>query len=351
MDPERWKRVRDAVEAAIGLDAAVRASVLDRFALTPDDRREAEALLAAHDASGGFLAEPASVLTHLVSDAPLPSGRMLGNYSIDREIGRGGMGIIYRAHDTRLGRDVAIKVLPPALANDVRRRARLEREARAAAAVSHPGVALVYALEADASGTAFIVSELVDGVTLREELAQGPLPVAVALATAAEVARAVSAAHARGVVHRDLKPENIMRTRAGRVKVLDFGLARVPSPAGRLTLDGEIMGTRGYMAPEQLRGEDSAEAIDIFAMGVLLRELITGHTAAGTLGGRVVPPDLARVIDRATAPDPAARFASMAELADAIDRVSAAPATDVRAPSLAWWRVHQAVIATLYSQW
>src|SRR5262245_36104260 len=201
----------------------------------------------------------------------LQAGARLGPYEIVAAIGSGGMGEVYRAHDTKLGRDVAIKILPQTFSADPERRARFDREARVLAALNHPNIASIYTIEEPASGTGVapaLVLELVEGATLADRLAGGrPLPLADALVIARQIAEALSAAHERGVVHRDLKPANVKAPPGGLVKVLDFGLARLADPAAApanismspttlVSMPGVLMGTAAYMAPEQTKGED-----------------------------------------------------------------------------------------------
>ena len=289
---------------------------------------EVLALVASHEGGDGFL-EPAALLD---------AGAMVGAYRIDRILGRGGMGVVYLAEDTRLHRPVALKALPPHLFRDDRMRARLRQEARAAAALSHPSIATVYALE-EIGDQPFIASEYLDGRTLREELAGGALPADRALATVREIAQALVAAHDRGIVHRDLKPENIVRTSSGGVKILDFGLAQFDVAAQdlasvtRLTEPGVLAGTPPYMAPEQLLGQPTSARTDQFAFGVLAYELLTGKHpfGSGTLPTTIarvlssnlepdaaIPDGVWQVIGRATQKDPGDRFASTGELAAAL---------------------------------
>src|ERR1700691_803671 len=204
----------------------------------------------------------------------LSSGKKLGPYEIQSLLGAGGMGEVYRARDTRLGRDVAIKVLPEALANDVDRLRRFEQEARTIAALNHPNILGIHDIGAH-DGAPFLVSEFLEGVTLREKLVAGPLPARRATEYALGMALGLAAAHEKGIVHRDLKPENVFVTREGRVKVLDFGLAKLVRPdenhetevtlTSPATLPGMVMGTVGYMSPEQVRGESSDARSDIFS--------------------------------------------------------------------------------------
>src|SRR5881628_2236794 len=219
---------------------------------------------------------------------PLEPHARLGPYEITSLLGAGGMGEVYRAHDSRLGRDVAIKVLPARIAGDPQALARFEREARAVAALSHPNIIALFDISIG-DATPYAVTELLEGETLRDRLKQGPVPLRKALDYGRQIADALAAAHDRGIVHRDLKPENIFLTADGRVKVLDFGLAQVaasPSTDAGLTMattphvatsPGTILGTMGYMAPEQVRGQTMDHRTDIFALGAVLYEMFTGR--------------------------------------------------------------------------
>ena len=251
-------------------------------------------LLDAHDRAADFIEAPAyAAETSAGSMSGLPAidareadlvGRQLGHYRIERVLGRGGMGVVYLADDTRLGRTVALKAVAPKFTDDEGRRERLRREARAAASLSHPGIATVYALE-EFGSQLFLVSEYVPGDTLRDELRRGPLPALRAMETALAIARALASAHDRGIVHRDLKPENIIRAPSGTIKILDFGLARVGDSAeslASLTEDGAIVGTPAYMSPEQARGQTVDFRSDLFSLGILLYEMASGiHPFAG----------------------------------------------------------------------
>ncbi len=220
----------------------------------------------------------------------LAAGSRLGPYEIIGPLGAGGMGEVYRARDPRLGRDVAVKVLPAAVGTDPERLRRFEQEARAASALNHPNVLTVFDTGSQ-DGTAYLVTEVLDGETLRDRLAGGALPVRRAVEITLQVARGLAAAHDRGIVHRDLKPENLFLTRDGRVKILDFGLAKLQGGHGSAselaaaatalpgTEPGVVMGTVGYMAPEQVRGRPADHRADIFALGAILYELLTGRRA------------------------------------------------------------------------
>ena len=222
----------------------------------------------------------------------LSAGTRLGPYEILSALGAGGMGEVYRARDTKLNRDVALKVLPPAFTADTDRVARFEREARLLASLNHPRIGSIYGLE-DTGSTPALVLELVEGDTLDERVRRGPLPVPEALAIAQQIADALEAAHASGIVHRDLKPSNIKITHDGMVKVLDFGLARALAADGSEpdlaksptmtagTIPGVILGTAAYMSPEQARGRPVDKRTDVWAFGCVLFEMLTGSSAFG----------------------------------------------------------------------
>jgi hypothetical protein len=328
-------------------------------------------LLEHHSTAGRFLEAGIDELTtQLFTDEQgLTPGAMVGSYTIIRELGRGGMGRVYLASDARLGRHVALKVLAPHLLSDPRQRERLRREARAAAALTHPGICTVYALE-EIDGALYISSEFIDGRTLRDEIERGIRPSAAELAsTALELADALASAHAAGVVHRDLKPENIMRTASGRWKILDFGLARLEqadrAQRSFASIPGTMLGTPAYMAPEQINGGSIDARADVFALGVLLYEYasgthpFSGSTMLATVSrimnseaaplsalGVHVDPRVEGVIRRCLQKAPADRFASAAEVVEALGDASRVPAES--RPSTAWWRVHQIIVFVLY---
>jgi Tol biopolymer transport system component len=281
----------------------------------------------------------------------LSSGTKLGPYEIQSPLGAGGMGEVYRARDARLGRDVAIKVLPEALAKDANRLRRFEQEARTIAALNHPNILGIHDVGAH-NGAPFLVSECLEGQTLGEKLKSGPLPVRLAIEYALGMAQGLTAAHEKGIVHRDLKPENVFVTRDGRVKVLDFGLAKLVRPeesheavmtlTSPGTLPGMVMGTVGYMSPEQVRGEPSDARSDIFSFGAVLYEMLTGkrafkrETFAETMSailreeppelsgtGWQGPPALQRILVRCLEKNVERRFQSASDLAFAIESLSA----------------------------
>jgi predicted Ser/Thr protein kinase len=276
----------------------------------------------------------------------LQPGTRVGRYEIIREIGRGGMGVVYLAHDN-LGRDVALKALPPETSFDPVTRERLKREAQAVATIKHPGVATVFAFE-ELEGQPFIVSEYVDGRSLRETIASQPLPQERAVALGLEIADALHSAHVAGVVHRDLKPDNVLLTSSGAVKVVDFGIAHVASSDGtRLTMHGHLIGTPAYMAPEQLAGAPADARTDVYAIGLLLSEMVTGRHPLQGGTPPSLPAAVAPIVARCLHIDPSARFESAAALRDAL----AAARTGTRATPRAtwWWRFHQAVTAIVYA--
>jgi serine/threonine protein kinase len=222
----------------------------------------------------------------------LAAGTRLGSYEVVAQIGAGGMGEVYQAHDTKLGRDVAIKVLPEAFAHDAERLARFQREAKMLAALNHPNIATIFGLE-HSDGTRYLVMELVPGDTLQQRVKRdGAVPVEEALTIAKQIAEALEAAHEKGIIHRDLKPANVKVTPEGKVKVLDFGLAKAfagdtatedignsPTLSQAATMQGVILGTAAYMSPEQARGKAVDKRTDIWAFGCVLYELLTGKQA------------------------------------------------------------------------
>src|SRR5262245_34463275 len=298
----------------------------------------------------------------------LGPGVRLGPYEIVAPIGAGGMGEVYKARDPRWGRDVAIKVLPASLSADAERRDRVEREARAAAALNHSNSLGVHDL-GQHDGAPYIVSELLEGETLRERLGGGALPVRKAVEYAIQICHGLAAAHDKGIVHRDLKPENIFVTSDGRVKILDFGLAKLTQaePAFATvsalpttpphTLPGVVLGTIGYMSPEQVRGLAADYRADIFALGATLYEMLSGRrafhgeTSVDTMmaiakeaptelpvGERHIPPALVRIVDRCLEKRPAARFQSTRDLAFALEALSTHTGTTAAAEMLPWRR-------------
>ena len=309
MTPERWERIRVLYDALHALPESERAKVLadccrDDAAL----KDEVQRLLDQPVSTGGFLEfvdGPASAPLSSTAGRDL-TGQQVGAYCITSMLGRGGMGEVYRAHDSRLGRDVALKVLPKEFTADIGRLARFEGEARMLAALNHPHIGAIFGVE-DAIGFPALVLEFVDGETLAERLRRGPIAVRDALAIAGQIADALDAAHQKGIVHRDLKPANVKVTTGGVVKVLDFGLAKAtgvvapedlsesPTLAVDSTRAGMILGTAPYMSPEQARGLPVDTRADIWAFGCVLYEMLTGHAA---FGGKTLTQTLAAILDR-----------------------------------------------------
>lgn len=342
MSSEHWQRLKTLFQEALDQPASARSAWLARMA--GDDealRREVEALLKAHDTAGDFLEQP--------PELALPS--RIGQYEIERELGRGGMGIVYLGHDPTLHRRVAIKTLPAPLTSDPMLRERLRREARAAATISHPGVAIIHALE-EAEGELHVVSEYVPGPTLRELLAKGALGPARATAIMIDVVSALAAAHEAGVVHRDLKPENVIVSEheatkdfgKDSVKIVDFGIAQIEQAgAARLTRAGATIGTPGYMAPEQLAGLGSDARSDLYAAGIMLAELTTGVHPL-TPSAPPLPEPTAAIVSRCLAAEPRNRYASARELLAAMRGGTGAPG-----PAIRWWEFHQVAAVVIYS--
>jgi tRNA A-37 threonylcarbamoyl transferase component Bud32/Tol biopolymer transport system component len=292
----------------------------------------------------------------------IPSGTKLGAYEILAPLGAGGMGEVYRAKDTRLSRDVAVKVLPEEFFEGEERRQRFEREAKLLAALNHPGIAAIYSFE-EVPGSSpslptrhILVMELVDGETLRERITAGALPVRKAVELGVQIARGLAAAHESGIVHRDLKPENVVLTKDSRAKILDFGLAKqrsvtagedTKSPTMEKATDaGTLLGTVGYMAPEQVRGLPADARSDIFAFGCVLFEMLTGRRAfkgdsaietmnailkeepaEPDVSGAKIPPDLDRLVRHCLEKNPAERFQSARDLAFDLEAASGSSST------------------------
>jgi serine/threonine protein kinase len=281
---------------------------------------------------------------------PLTAGAKLDGYEVVGLLGAGGMGEVYRARDPALKREVAIKILPSFVSQDPDRLHRFEQEAQAAAALNHPNILAVYRFSVFEDAP-YLVSELLEGGTLRQLLQRGPLPVRKAIDYAVQIAHGLAAAHEQGIVHRDLKPENLFVTKDGRIKILDFGLAKLmqsqPDSDGSATAltartdPGMVMGTAGYMSPEQVRGKAVDHRTDIFAFGAVLYEMLTGtrafhrSTSAETMTAILnddppaisqlvptTPPGLQRVVLRCLEKNPEQRFHSASDLAFALEALS-----------------------------
>jgi Tol biopolymer transport system component len=307
--PERWQKIEAFYHSALGIEEGHRAEYL-REACAGDEslRREVESLLAQEGGVKGFLEAPAlEAAARMFNEAQGESliGRQVGSYQVLSLLGVGGMGEVYLALDSKLRRDVAIKVLPTTFVHNSERLARFQREARMLASLNHPNIATIYGLE-HSEGVHYLAMELVPGQTLAERVSGGPVPIKEALAIAGQIAEALEAAHEKGVIHRDLKPANVKVTPEGRVKVLDFGLAKAFEGDGEadlsraLTLtvgteDGRILGTPAYMSPEQARGKPVDKRTDIWAFGCVLYEMLTGERA---FRGETVQDTIAAVLER-----------------------------------------------------
>ena len=290
-DPRQtWSRLKDVFDGARALAVDARPAYL-ATACDGDKslRHDAEMLLESHDRAPGFLETPAMLFADPTPTKAL-EGQRIGPYQLTSRIGAGGMGEVYRARDTTLNRDVAIKVLLPHVADDPDRLARFRREAQLLASLNHPHIAQVHGFD-DAGELHALVMELVEGPTLADLLARGPLAIDEALRIARQIAEALEAAHEHGIIHRDLKPANIKVREDGTVKVLDFGLAKALGPTGsasagamtshtpgpHATEAGVIRGTVAYMSPEQARGRVVDKRTDIWAFGCVLHEMLTGR--------------------------------------------------------------------------
>jgi eukaryotic-like serine/threonine-protein kinase len=288
-----------------------------------------------------------------VSPPGFLTGKRLGHFRIEAELGRGGMGVVYAAHDEKLGRSVALKVLAEERASDEGRRARFLREARAAAAISHPNLASIYEV-GHADGHAYIVMELVKGETLRKRLARGPIPVAEAVRIAVDASRALGKAHEAGLVHRDIKPDNVMLTEEGYVKVLDFGLAK-QLVSGAVSVDtitetGRIVGTPSYMSPEQAHGMEIDARADVFSLGVVMHEMIAGRRPFGGRSATEIlvavsrdlpaplhaPAALRRIISRCLEKDPEKRLPSAVVLGRQLESIPPSELSKGSRPSVPW---------------
>lgn len=389
MTPERYQRIGRLFDEALELEPCRRGAFLDQACQDdPGLRAEVEKLLANHEESTEFLSRPAmDVAAELMAQNQEDSleGHQVGHYQILSLLGAGGMGRIYMARDMRLGRRVALKLLPPHLVEDAEHVRRFGKEARAVLALNHPNILTIHDF-GDADGVHYIATEYVEGRTLRERLLEGRLPLADILDVAIQTAGALEAAHRAGIIHRDIKPENIMIRPDGLVKVLDFGLARITEshldngesesdqPTSSLTDPGRVFGTANYMSPEQARGQIVNHQTDIFSLGVMLYEMcagllpFTGHNSIEVMASilhhdpeplsRVaprIPARLARLIDGALGkdydsrtPDAGAMLAELKELKRELE-IGEEPATRPFAPVRATARQLTSLITSSFS--
>jgi serine/threonine protein kinase len=385
LNPERWQQLKSLFEAAIERDPSVRDAFLEEACGSdPSLRKEVQALLNGYG-QDSFLEKPAyEAVPELFQSEPDDAlvGKWLGAYEVTGKVGHGGMGIVYLARDHRLERPVAIKMLAPKYTSNPQFRERLKREARAAAKLSHPGIATVYSLE-QFDDALYIVSEYVRGDTLLKLIEAGPVAVPRLIEIAIQLCSALEAAHEQGIIHRDLKPENVIRTESGAIKILDFGLARFEpkanlNPGTRITHAGVFLGTPAYASPEQLLGADVDRRTDIFSFGVLLYELATGRhpfgasdsmsTVARILEAEVpdltqinpsIPKALDSIIRRCLKKKAEDRYGNAHELQSDLELLSAGRnVVSAVGPksTIWWWQVHQAVAgfgyyAMLYPLW
>jgi serine/threonine protein kinase/Tol biopolymer transport system component len=347
MKPDRWQKVKEIFQAALDRSPADRSAFVSEACSGDEElRREVQSLMSSDGRSGTFLDSPAyeAAADMLVRQkSELKSGHTIAAYEILSFISRGGMGEVYLAQDRRLSRKVALKLLPAAFTKDDERLRRFEQEARAASALNHPNIITIYEiLKADASH--LIATEFVEGETLRNRLARSPLTLTESLNIAIQVADALAAAHRVGIVHRDIKPENVMLRPDGYVKVLDFGLAKLTEQPASLSADeaptkqvrtgsGVIIGTAGYMSPEQARGKSVDARSDIFSLGAVIYEMVTGHkpfdgeTPSDVLAAILkseppplsvffadAPPELARIVSKTLRKDREERYQVIGDL-------------------------------------
>ena len=364
--------------AALKHEPAERGEYLQRACTDPAIRAQVASLLESH----GLELGGAQTATRVAAGAVSLAGRQIGNYVVERELGRGGMGVVYLAQDVRLARTVAIKALSPAYSQSPSVRQRLLNEAKMAAALSHPGIAAVYALE-EIDGELYMACEYVPGAPLRALVESGPLPITDVIDIGLQLAKALAEAHTKGIIHRDIKPENVIKTPSGVIKVLDFGLARAEYTRTRLTQTGMLVGTPAYLAPEQALGQDADFRTDIFALGLLLYELASGSNpfAAGNIPAtiaRIVDedppllsdvqpqsvPELDRIVERCLQKDPRARYRATQEIVGDLERlqaelsgrdrpgsrerVTAAPRRQASSRSLQWLINHHVVTSVVY---
>ena len=349
--PERWQRIEQLYHSALGRAPGERAAYLAAECAGDEElRREVESLISNGQEGGAFLERPALEVAaeRYVSGVTADlTGRKLGRYEVVSRLGAGGMGEVYRAHDTRLKREVALKVLPREWMADAERKRRFEPEARAASALDHPNIVTIHDID-QVDGVDFIAMEYVPGKTLDQVIPRRDLRLKETLQYAIEIAGALAAAHSAGIVHRDVKPSNLMVTGTGQVKVLDFGLAKLvePAMAGEegaastlpvRTEEGAVVGTVSYMSPEQAQGKPIDARSDIFSFGSVLYEMVTGRrafqadTKISTLAAIVeheppplhaaVPQELEKVITRCLRKDPARRFQHMDDVQIALQEL------------------------------
>jgi serine/threonine protein kinase len=372
MLPERWQEIEKLYHSALELSPEDRQRYLES-ACADDEalRREVESLLASDDLAAGFLETKEPQIKKEAAEAPIPAGAQIGPYKILEFLRAGGMGEVYRGRDTRLGRTVAIKFLPTAIASDAVASERFQREARAASALNHPHICTVYDV-GGSEGRPFIVMEFLEGGSLRDRIAGKPVAIPDLLNIAIQICEGLQAAHTKGIVHRDIKPANISVSTAGEIKILDFGVAKVGWEHGaevsalaagsenavtktliKLTKPGTLMGTLAYLSPEQARGEEVDARTDIFSLGgvmyematgrqpfhgettaELLNAILTGHPPRPSESNAAVSKSLERIIEKALAKQRSARYQSAEELAGDLRALTRSPRRSLIAASV-----------------
>jgi serine/threonine-protein kinase len=312
MTPERWQQIDSLLQEALAHNSGERPGFLMQVCADDEDlRTEVESLIASHEEAGSFLTEPAIELTaeSIAAQTHLLIGQLINHYRIIAPLGVGGMGEVYLAEDTVLGRQLALKLLPTYFSRESARLRRFEQEARLASTLTHPNICVVHEVGRTADGREFIAMEYVDGVTLRRRLDESTVSISEALDIASQVSAALMKAHAAGVVHRDIKPENIMLAADGYVKVLDFGIAKFSEPepsadgskkvSGYTTNPGMILGTTAYMSPEQVRAQNVDARSDIWSLGSMLYEMLAGRSP---FAGETPSDSIAAILERQPAP-------------------------------------------------
>jgi len=364
MEPKRWKRIESIFHAALRAEEGGRAAIVEHSCAGDESlRREVESLLAHHEKAASFIETPAFLtagpdhapdMQQQSTGAPIPVGTVIGQYRVIEQIGGGGMGVVYKAEDNKLGRLVALKFLPHDVATDVAAVERFQREARAASALNHPNICTIYDIE-EYSGGHFIAMEYLEGLTLKDRILGRALDSEEVAKIGIQIAEALAAAHSKRMVHRDIKPGNVVVSATGFVKVLDFGLAKLIAAEGEdaatksITATHTVSGTLPYMSPEQLRGREVDHRTDVYALGIVLYEMSTARRPfiselipelideilnspppPPLEMNRKLPPKLEEIVLKCLEKDPEDRYQSAKEIAVDLRRMTARSATSVR---------------------